>query len=125
MTPTLKERSQAHQEKLLASINRIRMRIHLEMLRHLKVEWQREADDGVERGDQFWYDGPIGIDVRTTDVMYLPSLAGEQSSASMTAPAPSRTGIRQLNKPVPVWKYSKKEKAAIKKLATQMAERTS
>jgi hypothetical protein len=48
MTPTLEERSRAHQEKLLASINRIGMRTHLEMLRHLKVEWQREADDRVE-----------------------------------------------------------------------------
>jgi hypothetical protein len=124
MTPTVEERSQAHQEKLLASINRIGMRTHLEILRHLKVEWQREADDRVERGNRFWYDGPIGIDVRTTDVMYFPSLAGGRSGASMTAPAPGRPGIRQQNKPMPAWKHSE-EKAAIKKLATQMAERTS
>jgi hypothetical protein len=124
MTPTVEERSQTHQEKLLASINRIGMRTHLEILRHLKVEWQREADDRVERGNRFWYDGPIGIDVRATDVMYFPSLAGGQSGASMTAPAPGRPGIRQRNKPMPAWKHSE-EKAAIKKLATRMAERTS
>jgi hypothetical protein len=124
MTPTVEERSQAHQEKLLASINRIGMRTHLEILRHLKVEWQREADDRVERGNQFWYDGHIGIDVRTTDVMYLPSLAGGESGASMTAPAPGRPGIRRRNGPMPTRKHSE-ENAAIKKLATQMTERTS
>jgi hypothetical protein len=124
MTPTVGEGSQAHQEMLLASINRIGMWTHLEILRHLKVEWQREADDRVERGNRFWYDGPIGIDMRTTDVIYFPSPAGGQSGASMAAPAPGRPGIRQQNKPIPGWKHSK-EKAATKKLATQMAGRTS
>jgi hypothetical protein len=124
MTPTVGARSQAHQEMLLASINRIGMWTHLEILRHLKVEWQREADDRVERGNRFWYDGPIGIDMRTTDVIYFPSPAGGQSGASMAAPAPGRPGICQQNKPIPGWKHSE-EKAAIKKLATQMAGRTS
>jgi hypothetical protein len=124
MTPTGEIRSQAHQEMLLASVNRIGMRTHIDLLRHLKVEWQREADDRVERGNRFWYDGPIGIDVRTTDVMYFPSLAGGQSGASMAAPAPERPGIRQKNKPMPGWRHSE-EKVAIKKLATQMAGRAS
>jgi hypothetical protein len=113
MTPTVGEGSQAHQEMLLASINRIGMWTHLEILRHLKVEWQREADDRVERGNRFWYDGPIGIDMRTTDVIYFPSPAGGQSGASMAAPAPGRPGI------------DSEKKAAIKKLATQMAGRAS
>jgi hypothetical protein len=74
MTPAAEDRSQVRQNWLLAKANRVGMQVHLEAFRQWNAEWQRRADDRVERRDRSWHAGPVGIDVRTTEVTYSPGL---------------------------------------------------
>jgi hypothetical protein len=74
MMPASEELGQIRQDEQLANVNQIGMRKHLAMLKQWNAEWRRQADDRVERGNRSWHAGPVGIDVRTTEVVYFPGL---------------------------------------------------
>jgi hypothetical protein len=123
MTLVAEDSSQVRQKQLLAQVNRIGMRAHLEAFRQWNVEWQRQADDRVERRDWSWHAGPVGIDVRTTEVTYSPGLEPRPSSGRMARSTPERSRVEQQQTSKLTWRnLSKEAKEAIDKLAAQMAE---
>ena len=117
-----KELSQRPQIELLAHVNRIGMRKHVDILRQWNVEWQRRADERVEQGNRFWHCGHLTTDVSSCEETFYPEW--ERILSRMLVDAAALGGPQQ-KKFVPACRSSNEDRLAIDKLAAEMACRTS